>query len=557
VVDINAGEDFAVDTASIVFESVSGINTATDGSVGIEGLLHFIDAANSTIARDLPVSVLSDGRAEEIVVFAFRRRGGDTSFTLLLGQAEFQSGVLGLVVLARFFRNTLVITELVDTHGVTTVAITTSLAVDDSLGRKRGLRIAVVSQDVDSVSQSGSGSLGPAGSAVLGNVLVLGPGDVVDAVDVSPIPRGGEVFSLDVAPGLLFSLQHGFSVELRVELKAAGFLGLGGLFFREERFRLGLFLGLLGVVLVTLGPGVSGNTPVAISFNGEIVNASDDSEETVFTPVSTPGVSDNPVLGTVGKSTPTDDGDIVVDFSLVGSINENTTGVVEKRSSSNTADDGSSLHDFAHHSLFAFNGAVFIDTVDVVGIRNEAVLSGRAVSALDVISTVDTVVPTSGLIVGAGFVSDVVLMNVFISSGSITSVATFIGKFAGEEDLRCDVDIGPSGVSHDLDTIRHGRSGSESPAGTAILGNMLVSGEGEVVGAIDVVPGEVSGESFPREKRLGGFDQRRSFLMFNMAGERERVSGHVFGEFDESKGADDQGQAQESKERFACSHCKR
>jgi hypothetical protein len=460
--------------------------------------------------------------------------------------------------LARFFRDTLVITELVDTHGVTTVAITTSLTVDDGLRRKSSLRIGVVSQNVDSVSQSRGGSLGPAGSAVLRNVLVLGPGDVVDTVDVSPIPRGGEVFSLDVAPGLLFSLQHRGSVELFVvELKAAGFSSLGGLFFSEEGFRLGLFLSLLGVVLVTLGPGVSGNTPIAISFNSEIVNTSDDSEETVFTPVGTPGVSDNPVLGTIGKSTPTDDRDIVIDFSLVGSINENTTGIVEKRSSSNTADNGSSLHDFAHHSLFAFNGAVFNDTVDIVRIRNEAVFSGRAVSALDIIGTVDTVVPTSSLVVGTGFVSDVVLMDIFISSGSITAVATFIGKFAGEEDLRSDVDIGPAGVSHDLDTIRHGGGGSESPAGTAILGNMLVSGNGEVVGAVNVVPREVSGKSFHREERSGGLDEGSSFLVFNMAGERERVGGHVFGEFDESKSADDEGQAQESKKRFACSHCKR
>jgi len=489
VVDIDRVVLFAPDTTSVVlFESVSGHDTATDGAVGIEGLLHVVDTADETVARDLPMSVGGNGGAEEIVVFAFRRRRRNAGLALLLGQAEFQSGVLGDVVLARFFGDTLVITELVDTDGFTTVAITTSLTVDDSLGTEGDLRISVVSQNVDSVSQSRGGSLSPARSAVNGDMLVLGPGEVVDTVGVSPIPGLGEVTSLDVAPGESFTLSDVLSEFLSegvVDLHASTSSVL--LFFRsrEERFGLGL---LGGVVLVTVGPGVSGNTPVAVSFDGKVVDTSDDSEETVFTPVSTPRVSDNPVLGTVGKSTPTNNGDIVIDFSLVSSIDENTTSVVEKRASGNTADDGASLHDFAHHSLFTFNGAVFIDTVDVVAIGNGAFFTGRAVSALDVISTCDTVVPTLSLIVGAGFVSDVVLMNVFISSGGITTVATLIGLFAGEEDLRGDVNIGPDSLSHDLDTIRHGGSGSKSPAGTAILGNMLVSGNGEVVGTVNVVP---------------------------------------------------------------------
>lgn len=489
VVDIDGVVLFTPDTTSVVlFESVSGHDTATDGAVGIEGLLHVVDTADETVAGDLPMSVGGNGGAEEIVVLAFRRRRGNAGLALLLGQAEFQSGVLGDVVLARFFGDTLVITELVDTDGFTTVAITTSLTVDDSLGTEGDLRISVVSQNVDSVSQSRGGSLSPARSAVNGDMLVLGPGEVVDTVGVSPIPGLGEVTSLDVAPGESFTLSDVLSEFLSegvVNLHASTSSVL--LFFRsrEERFRLGL---LGGVVLVTVGPGISGNTPVAVSFDGKVVDTSDDSEETVFTPVSTPRVSDNPVLGTVGKSTPTNNGDIVIDFSLVSSIDENTTSVVEKRASGNTADDGASLHDFAHHSLFTFNGAVFIDTVDVVAIGNGAFFTGRAVSALDVISTCDTVVPTLSLIVGAGFVSDVVLMNVFISSGGITTVATLIGLFAGEEDLRGDVNIGPDSLSHDLDTIRHGGSGSKSPAGTAILGNMLVSGNGEVVGTVNVVP---------------------------------------------------------------------
>jgi len=548
VVDIDGVVLFTPDTTSVVlFESISSHDTATDGSVGIDSLLHVVDTADETVAGDLPMSVGSNGGAEEIVVLALRRRRGNAGLALLLGQAEFQSGVLGDVVLARFFGDTLVITELVDTDGFTTVAITTGLTVDDGLGTEGNLRISVVSQNVDSVSQRRGSTLSPARSAVNGDMLVLGPGEVVDTIGVSPIPGLGEVTSLDVAPGESFGLSGVLSElvsEFVVDLHASRRV----LLFRssEESFRLGL---LGGVVLVTVGPGVSGNTPVAVSFDGKVVDTSDDSEETVLTPVSTPGVSDNPVLGTVGKSTPTNDGDIVIDFGLVSSINENTTSVVEKRASSNTADDGASLHDFAHHSFFTFNGAVFINTVDVVAIGNGAFFTGRAVSALDVISTCDTVVPTLSLIVGAGFVSDVVLMNVFISSGGITTVAALIGLFAGEEDLGSDVDIGPDSLSHDLDTIRHGGGGSEGPAGTAILGDMLVSGNGEVVGTVDIVPGEVGGEGFQGEEGSFGLDKGFNILILDVTREGERDLGDV-GEDEDSKSADEEGQAQECDERF-------
>jgi len=548
VVDIDGVVLFTPDTTSVVlFESISSHDTATDGSVGIDSLLHVVDTADETVAGDLPMSVGGNGGAEEIVVLALRRRRGNAGLALLLGQAEFQSGVLGDVVLARFFGDTLVITELVDTDGFTTVAITTGLTVDDGLGTEGNLRISVVSQNVDSVSQRRGSTLSPARSAVNGDMLVLGPGEVVDTIGVSPIPGLGEVTSLDVAPGESFGLSGVLSElvsEFVVDLHASRRV----LLFRssEESFRLGL---LGGVVLVTVGPGVSGNTPVAVSFDGKVVDTSDDSEETVLTPVSTPGVSDNPVLGTVGKSTPTNDGDIVIDFGLVSSINENTTSVVEKRASSNTADDGASLHDFAHHSFFTFNGAVFINTVDVVAIGNGAFFTGRAVSALDVISTCDTVVPTLSLIVGAGFVSDVVLMNVFISSGGITTVAALIGLFAGEEDLGSDVDIGPDSLSHDLDTIRHGGGGSEGPAGTAILGDMLVSGNGEVVGTVDIVPGEVGGEGFQGEEGSFGLDKGFNILILDVTREGERDLGDV-GEDEDSKSADEEGQAQECDERF-------
>lgn len=47
------------------------------------------------------------------------------------------------------------------------------------------------------------------------------------------------------------------------------------------------------------GPGVDWGSPGAVSLNGDVVNASDYSNESTFSKVGSPRVSDNPVLGTI------------------------------------------------------------------------------------------------------------------------------------------------------------------------------------------------------------------------------------------------------------------
>lgn len=328
-------------------------------------------------------------------------------------------------------------------------------------------------------------------------MLVLGPGKVVLAVDVSPIPGGGDIFSLDVAPGGGFTVVGSEVVELGVVLDASlteglGFFSLG--FFGEEGFRgFGFFedfdsdhlaidfvdvygfggkgvkvgkdsLGGVGVVLDTSGPSISGDSEGASGFDTKVVDTLDDSEVAGFTPVGTPRVSDDPELGAVFGGSPTNDGDIVIDIGVVSGVDEDTTSVVKEWASSDTADDGASLVDFVHHVFFTGDWAVFIDMVDVVAFRNPAAFVGETVLALDIIGTVDTVVPTSGLVDRAGFIGDVVVVDVGISSQSITTVATLIGGFTGDQDLGRDVDIGPLSVSHDLDSVGHGGGGGHSPA---------------------------------------------------------------------------------------------
>jgi hypothetical protein len=59
---------------------------------------------------------------------------------------------------------------------------------------------------------------------------------------------------------------------------------------------------------------------------------------------------------------------------------------------------------------------------------------------------------------------------------------------AGDEHLRSDVDIGPSSLSRDLDSVGEGGGGGVGPAGSAVLRNVLVPQIGEVIDTVDVVP---------------------------------------------------------------------
>ena len=53
--------------------------------------------------------------------------------------------------------------------------------------------------DFDPIGEGGDGAVGPAGAAVVGDVLVEVFGEVGLAVDVVPVPVGGDVFFYEVA----------------------------------------------------------------------------------------------------------------------------------------------------------------------------------------------------------------------------------------------------------------------------------------------------------------------------------------------------------------------
>jgi len=128
-------------------------------------------------------------------------------------------------------------------------------------------------------------------------VLILVPGHVVTAIHISPvdvgreevngedIPRSGGLLDGTVAEG---SLGDTASLELVEE----GFLGGDELRLRElvnSLIVVGIsLLSSSGCVHNTGGPGVLGDSPVAILLNTDVVDTTDDSEETILSPVGAP-----------------------------------------------------------------------------------------------------------------------------------------------------------------------------------------------------------------------------------------------------------------------------
>jgi hypothetical protein len=70
-------------------------------------------------------------------------------------------------------------------------------------------------------------------------------------------------------------------------------------------------------------PSVGRHTKVAITLNINVVDSTNDSEETIFTPMSSPRVTNTPILDTVFL-TPSNDTDSVVFFNTSSCIVVNT-----------------------------------------------------------------------------------------------------------------------------------------------------------------------------------------------------------------------------------------
>ena len=166
-------------------------------------------------------------------------------------------------------------------------------------------------------------------------MLVLAPSDEVSSVDVSPVPVGGHGGGVENIPGHRSGLN--FSVLFKVDLGDSS-TPFGGL---QEAIS-GLFLWvrsidliIVGVVLLSVSavmdpwasPGVSSSGPSAVRLNVNVVDTSHNSEESTFTIVRSPRVSDNPVLDSIFDSV-ADDRDVMYDVHISSRVLKDATSVV-------------------------------------------------------------------------------------------------------------------------------------------------------------------------------------------------------------------------------------
>jgi hypothetical protein len=85
-----------------------------------------------------------------------------------------------------------------------------------------------------------------------------------------------------------------------------------------------------------------------------------------------------------------------------------------------------------------------------------------------------TVVVASGSVNCAGLISDFILVHPLESVVGFSTVAAIVTT-ARDKNLRSDVDIRPSSLSSDLNSIGKGGGSGMSPARSTVLRNVLVS----------------------------------------------------------------------------------
>lgn len=105
-----------------------------------------------------------------------------------------------------------------------------------------------------------------------------------------------------------------------------------------------------------------------------------------------------------------------------------------------------------------------VNLVDMVLIWDETWLMWVTVSALSDWRAVNSVIVTSSSIDRTSLISYFVLVHPFKSKNWLTTVTSIILLLTGNNNLWGDVDIGPSSLSSNLDSIRERRGGSMSPA---------------------------------------------------------------------------------------------
>lgn len=325
---------------------------------------------------------------------------------------------------------------------VAAIARASSLAINNHLGIKanRGLRADTV-HDIESIGNCRSRGLGPAGATVLRDMLVLVPRQIVSAVLVSPVDSFGKVFdvmelpasrSIDFLTSDKFRLANAAALPAWKELLWLEVTSLWvKLWLREwihscviVRIVLLLFCSLMPDLL---GPSISGSSPGAARLNRDVIDTLANAEESLLTPLGTPGVTHIPELLAILCFSPTNNGDFVSGVQITRVVTVDATSIIiERLWHSNTTSNGTALVDFLHHIVFPRDEVVFINTVHSVLIWNEASLPRVAVAAHVHRAANLTVVVTSSSVDRACLIGDFILRHPFKSMHVEATVATLV-----------------------------------------------------------------------------------------------------------------------------------
>ena len=128
------GVDTVIDAEIVVeLEGVSGVDTAAHRTVGSKLSLHLVSTSDVVVLADVVASVLNgDASFDTRLTLSGRRPCAVTADVDV--SANIILIVIGLVICARSMDKSLVSCELIDLGGVTTIARSTSLAVNNHLG---------------------------------------------------------------------------------------------------------------------------------------------------------------------------------------------------------------------------------------------------------------------------------------------------------------------------------------------------------------------------------------------------------------------------------------
>lgn len=267
-------------------------------------------------------------------------------------------------------------------------------------------------------------------------MLVFVPRQEVSSVHVSPVPVLREdiihVFPRSWASNLFTIFECSFSnssaAGLHIFAHKAGWvrnvvLWVGAIGGVVSGIILFFISGLVGH---SFSPGVNWGCPGTVSFNGNVVDASDDSDESTFSEVGAPTVSNNPIFLAV-FNTEANHRNIMDNVLVSSGVLIDATGVVLKGLRyCNTAGNRASLIDFLDHVLFSRDLAILVNTIGQVLIGDEAGLVRVAVFADSKGGALVSVVMSSGSVDGAGLISHIGLVDIGKGIESSSSVASII-----------------------------------------------------------------------------------------------------------------------------------